>query len=364
MYGGAIPQLLPMDDSLTIGSSMHDGPRAELTREAAGSLEVARVIRTHSKPVASLDFHHTGELLVSSGTDDTLIFTDALSGNVRKTLPVRKFGCGAARFARDRSSSPTLFTASAALTTTNAGGGAGAAADHAVRALDVASCDYKRYYSGHTARVVSLAPSPADPTAFLSGSMDASARLWDSRRRDAVGVITLHTGRPPSMAYDPKGLVFGASFLDGSQMHIKLYDARLYSEGPFVEFAVDAGATDPSEFVFSPDGEHFMIASAEASAPVRVFDAYEGKLWRELARPEGRTGGTLSAGFSPDAKFVLAGCEDHSVCIWEMASSDVLLDKPDKHVLPVGAAAWNPVYGMAATACQNVSLWLPSEPMG
>jgi COMPASS component SWD2 len=359
---------LQMDDNLGIGidagGGSQDGMRAELTKDAAKSLAVARVVRTHSKPVAALDFHHTGELLASSGTDDNLSFVDTLSGEVKKTLALKKYGCGAVRFIHNRASAPTLLIASAALTAETSGGAPGAAANHSVRALEVASSNYARYYAGHTARVVGLAPSPADPGVFLSGSVDASARLWDARRRDAVGVITLRTGRPPAVAFDPKGLVFGAAFLDGAQMLVKLYDARLYSEGPFVEFEIDAGITDPSEFAFSPDGEHFLIASAETGEPVRVFDAYEGKPWRELVRPEGRNGGALSAGFSPDAKFVVAGCEDHGVCVWDVASSDVLLDKPDSHALPVGAAAWNPVFGMMATACQNVVFWLPTVVVG
>jgi COMPASS component SWD2 len=339
MFEGAVPR---------VSDGAAESVRAELSAEAVKSLSIAQVLRDHAKPVLSLDFHRSGELLASSGGDETLVFSAPLTASVKRVLPVKKYGCGVIRFTHD-AGAPTLLTA-----TTKTG------VEDAVRAVDVATCAYSRYYRGHTSRVVGVAPSPTAPSALLSASIDNSVRLWDARRRDAVGEVTV-PGRP-AVAYDPKGLVFGIAFRDAGGMQVKLYDGRQAGDGPFMSFAVEAGGADPTCFEFSPDGDLFLVASGEAGNPVRVFDAFEGRHRRSFARAAAGGGGaTLCARFSPDAKFVVAGAEDHGVAVWDVATSEMVVDARERHALPVAACAWNPVYGMVATACQNVALWLPAE---
>lgn len=326
-----------------------ESTRADLTSTMLNSLSVASVFRNHSRPVTSLDFHRSGEVLVSSGADDTLVFSSPLSGTVRKVLPVRKYGAGVVRFAH-ASAPPTLLTSSKA--------GAG----DAVRALDVATCTYTRFYHGHAARVTSIAPSPLEPSVFLSAST-GSVRLWDARRRDAVGEIAV--GTAAAVAYDPKGLVFGVAHTDGADgavgTHVRLYDARAAAEGPFMSFCCPAGGAEPTCFEFSADGDMFLLASVEVGNPVRVFDAFDGGLRREFV-VEGETKtATHCARFSPDARFVLTGSENHGVGIWEVASARLVMEEKEVHPMAVDACAWNPKYGMVATACQNVALWLPSN---
>jgi hypothetical protein len=49
------------------------------------------------------------------------------------------------------------------------------------------------------------------------------------------------------------------------------------------------------------------------------------------------------------------------VCMWDMTTSELLLEEKGKHALPVAACAWNPVYGVVVSAGQNVVLWLPAS---
>jgi COMPASS component SWD2 len=337
-----------MDGSVPrLGDALAEPVRAELTAQAVKSFSIAQVFREHTKPVVSLDFHRTGELLVSSGGDETLVFSDPLTASVRKVLPVKKYGCGVVRFTHDVET-PTLLT-----------GSAKTGVEDAIRALDVSVCDYNRYYCGHTARVVGLAPCPITPTSFLSASIDCSVLLWDARQRDAAGKIALQG--TPAVAYDPKGLVFGVAYRDKEGMQVKLYDGRQTADGPFMSFCVNAGNADPTCFEFSPDGDLFLLASGELGNPVRVFDAFEGKDRRSFSRPASAGGTTLCARFSPDAHFMMTGSEDHAVCMWDMTTSELLREEKGKHALPVAACAWNPVYGVVASAGQNVVLWLPAS---
>lgn len=320
--------------------------RAELGTAAVRSLSIASVFRDHSKPVVSLDFHRTGELLVSSGSDEALVFSSPLQGAVKKVVPVHEYGCGVARFTAD-DAAPTLLVASAKT-----------GVEDAVRALDVAVCDYERYYAGHSARVVGVAPCPTSPGVFLSASLDCSVRLWDARRRDAAGVLALQ-GRA-AVAYDPKGCVFGVAYRDQAGTQVKLYDARAVTDGPFLSFLVDAGGADATCLEFSPDGDAFLLASGGAGAGggVRVFDAFSGAARAELA-PPAPAAAALAARWSADATHVAAGCEDGALRVWAVGDAALVLDRPGAHAVPAAAVAWNPVYGVVASAGQNVALWLP-----
>lgn len=319
--------------------------RLELNSDSVRSFTIARVLRNHRKPLKCLTFHCTGELLACAGADDAISFINPLQGDLKKYVRVKKHGCGSICFTHDRDSASLLIASSSIET------------DDAMQSLDVVTCSYERSYEGHSARVVCIASSPTMPTQILSSSLDGTARLWDSRKQNAVGEINV--GGRPLVAFDPKGLVFGVAYKEGDKMPVKLFDARSYEDGPFVEFEVESSTVDPTNFLFSPDGEFFLIASPEEGNTVKIFDAYEGKSHRQLSRPSNRSGATLSACFSPDAKYVLGGGEDNSVTIWDIASGEVVLDRPDKHALAVGAVGWNPCYGTYATACQNVALWLP-----
>lgn len=326
--------------------------RAELTRADVESFRVARVIRNHSKPISSMCFHQSGDVLVSGGSDDKLVFIDPRSGAVRRVTLVKKYGCGTVRFTSG-------FEESLLLTTTTTTG-----ADHDIRALDVETSQYSRYFAGHTAKVVDIVTSPTESTSFLSSSMDMSVRLWDTRQKDASARLQLQ--ERPIVAYDNKGLVFGIAYLDKThgqgdgQTVVKLYDPRNFEEGAFSSFKLDVGPSGPTCFSFSPDGENFLLASAHVGNPVRIFDAYEGKHRKDIHQPRSRNTSILSASFSADAKFLMTGAEDHGVALFELSSSTCILDAPKKHVLPVAATAWSPSSCMIATACQNVALWLPN----
>lgn len=320
--------------------------RSELTPQMISEFEIARVHREHKKSVSCLDASQDGMTMVSSGVDDNIVVYNTLDGNTTGNIPVQKYGAGVVRFIKN-SSPTTVVTAS-----TNT--------DNKIRALDVERKKYIRYFDAHVATVVSIAASPVCSD-FLSTSRDSYVMLWDSRKEDSIGKV--RAAGVPIVAYDPKGLIFGIAYnAPNLKTLVKLYDARNYDDGPFLEFPLD-NLTDslPNCLKFSSDGEYFLLSNAEANAKVSVFDAYKGACFRSFTGHRNDSGIPLEASFSPNSSFVSTGSDDGSIYIWDLQTEKLLLEKKSAHPSPSTCTIWNPVYAVFASACQNVAFWLPPQ---
>lgn len=308
------------------------------------TFDVTRVHRNHGKPVSCLAFSQDGKTMVSSSADDTIMAYNCQNGTIASTIPVRKYGAGVLRFLQGTTPA-TIVTAS----TTG---------DHYIRAIDIERQNYIRYFNGHDSQVVSISTSPVGPD-FLSCSQDSYVRMWDCRKRIAVGKVrALGT---PLVAYDPKGLIFGIAYnAPNLTTMVKLYDARSWREGPFLEFCLENPSDSvPTCFKFSSDGEYFLVVNADVSASVTMYDAYEGKPVRTFTGHRNASGMPLEASFSPDSSFIATGSDDGSIFIWDAKSGQAIVEKHCVHAMPSACVLWNPVYSMVASACQNVLLWLP-----
>lgn len=317
-----------------------------LNSTLVSSFNVAAVFRNHRKSVSCIDICQDGKTMVSSSADDTIAVYNCLEGLDTSTIPVRKYGAGVVRFVQDNQP-PAVVVASTM-------------GDHQIRALDIESQKYVRYFSGHDDQVVSMTSSPVGPH-FISSSQDSFIRVWDCRKKIAIGKV--RAVGTPLVAYDPKGLIFGITFnVPNSRTLVKLYDTRNFSDGPFLEFSLENPSDSiPTCFKFSSDGEYFLVVNADVSAGVSMYDAYKGFPVRTFTGHRNASGMPLEASFSPDSKFVASGSDDGSVFVWDLETGETLLDKTQIHALPSACVVWNPVFAMSASACQNVLFWLPSD---
>lgn len=320
--------------------------RLELTWEIVSSFEVARVHRNHGKPISCIDFSQDGNTMVSSSPDDTIVVYNSLLGTVTSTISVQNYGAGVLRFIQDNNPS-TVITASTCR-------------DHQIRALDIERQNYIRYYNGHDSQVVSISASPVGPQ-FISSSEDSFVRVWDCRKKIAVGKV--RALGIPLVAYDPKGLIFGVAFnAPNLKTKIKLYDTRNFYEGPFLEFSLENSSDSVSTgFKFSSDGEYFLIVNADANASVTMYDAYKGFVVRNFTGHRNASGVSLEASFSPDSSFISSGSDDGSLLLWDIKEGKTIAEKKNVHAMASSCVLWNPVYAMLASACQNVQFWLPEE---
>lgn len=318
----------------------------QLTPSLVSTFDVAAVHRQHQKSVSCLDFSRDGKTLVSSSGDETIVVYNCLEGGIASTIPVKKYGAGVLRFVQDHQPA-TLVTASTI-------------GDHHIRALDIDSQRYIRYYDGHESRVVSISSSPVS-SQFISSSQDSYVRVWDCRKRNAAGKVC--ASGTPIVSYDPKGLIFGIAF-DAPNLRtlVKLYDTRNYQSGPFMEFSLENPSdSTPTCFKFSSDGEYFLVVDADVNASVTMYDAYKGFAVRTFSGHRNASGMPLEASFSPDSGFVASGSDDGSVFLWDLKTGRTLVGQSEVHAMPSSCIQWNPVYTMVASACQNVLFWLPSE---
>ncbi len=317
--------------------------RLELNDGVIQSFGVGSVLRGHNAAVVGMDYCADGSYLLTSSGLDTICLINANTGIQKRCLPVRKHGAGPVRFLHNGN-----------VVIASRGG-----RDHSIRTLSFATSSYLREFRGHDNQVVSLSASPINST-FISGSADATMRVWDARQESAIARLV--AAGTPAVAFDPKGVVFGVCAVESSRTSVKLYDCNKYNQGPFVEFAIDnPSGAQPGCFKFSSDGEYFLLSFPDSNRPcIRVYDAYKGNLFRTFYGHRNDDGAPQDAAFSNDVKYVVGASSDGSLHFWHIESDTQVRQTQPFHAMAVGPVAFNPKYVQIASACQNVALWVPA----
>jgi COMPASS component SWD2 len=300
--------------------------------------------------INSVDFHHTGELLVSAASDESIHVYDCVAGREAKVLYSRKYGVDLVRFCKQKDS---VLSASSNDW------------DHTLRFLSLKTNQYIRYFKGHRARVTSLALSPLSD-AFLSASLDDTVRLWDLRSNACQGVMR-RAGRS-AVQFDALGVVFAVAAAANT---IKLYDPKMFDGGPFavVELAPQPAphggrptAVQWTDLKFSVDGT--LLLANTAHGTVFLFDAFTYQLRHTFAnhlRNAHAVPPRLEASFTPDGKYVLCGADDGAILVYSVASGALVTTLAGAHTSPVSALRFNPRFMLMASASTSLALWLPPD---
>lgn len=304
------------------------------------SFQISKVFRENNNKINALDYSASGELMISSSDDDSIVIYDCEEGKSKRTLLSKKYGVSLIRYTHAQN---TVLHASTKV-------------DDTIRYLSLHDNKYLRYFKGHTQRVVSLSMSPIDDT-FISGSLDKTVRLWDLRSANCAGLM--HVNGRPVASYDPEGLIFAAG-IDAE--YVKLYDLRSFDRGPFSTFRMPSErGTDLSSIAFSPDGKNLLVSST--NGVLRVVDAFSGQIiqtFTGIITEKTERGLHLGCCFSPDSNYVLAGSQDGHLHVWSVEGGNKVAVLEGNHPNPVQCVAFNPKFMMIASACTNSAFWIPN----
>jgi WD40 repeat protein/serine/threonine protein kinase/tetratricopeptide (TPR) repeat protein len=184
--------------------------------------------------------------------------------------------------------------------------------DASVRVWDVATGKERAVLSGHGAMIWSLAISP-DGKIVASGSGDNTVKLWDLGTRELLATLAGRTEMVRSVAFSPDGKVLAAGTEDGA---LELWDVatrqrRLTLQASFAPIGV----------AYSPDGKMLVTASgwstSRGKGSVKVWD-----MTSEPPRVLCELSHSLGVTFSPDSK-LLATCHFRDVKVWSVPSGEL-----------------------------------------
>lgn len=216
--------------------------------------------------VTSAAFSPDGTLIVYGQTDGKIVLRNATSGTVIREISAHAQQVNGVAF------SPNGLQV------------ASGSDDSTAKIFNVSDGSLARTLTGHAFGVTSVAFSPNDPTVLLTGSIDQTAKLWDTTSgtslvtfspvTDNGQVISGHSNSVTAVAFSPDA----ATVLTGSDdQTIKLWDI---SGG--VETRTFTGASARiASIAFSHDG--LSIAGGATDGTVRVWTVADGSLQRTAA---------------------------------------------------------------------------------
>ena len=323
------------------------------------AMAAGAILSEHKGRVMSLDFNGSGELMLSTGEDDRLCVYSCQSGQLQRAVQSPRYGVGIARFTHDPLSVICASRAGEAGAASGAAGAAGGAAGggggaHAIRYHSLHDNTYLRFFTGHTAPVLSLSVSPKDDV-FASAAADETMRTWDLRVPGCLGVLRFPgSGRRPAVSFDPEGLVLAAG-VGGNQ--VKLFDLRFASKGPFATFSVPGEPRDFASICFNFDGKLMLVGTAQGAAV--SIDAFKGTELQTFRGHANKMGLPLEACFSADGAQVMSGSEDGKIWRWRTHDASLVAAQAG-HRGPVTSVKCNPTRQLVASAGEEVCLWLPA----
>jgi WD40 repeat protein len=192
-----------------------------------------------------------------------------------------------------------------------------------------------RIFIGHSGYVNAVAISP-DGKSMLTGSTDRSARLWNMNG-DVIQDFNGHSMSVNSVAFSPDG----KKILTGSQdMTARLWDLK----GTVLQ-EFKGHKSDIRSVAISPDGQHILTGSSDSTA---ILWDLSGK---QLIVLRNHLDQVNTVAFSPDGQFILTGSNDKTVKLWNQNGKlvrvfsgfpgpvNMAVFSPDSKMILIGANA-------------------------
>ncbi|XP_043708982.1 guanine nucleotide-binding protein subunit beta-like [Telopea speciosissima] len=170
------------------------------------------------------------------------------------------------------------------------------------------------FLSGHTADVLSVSINGSNPKMFVSGSCDATARLWDTRIASrAVRTYHGHAGDVNTVKFFPDGQRFGTGSDDGT---CRLFDMRTGHElQVYHQQHSDNGVPLVTSITFSISGT--LLFAGYSNGNCYVWDTLLAKVVLNLGSLQNSHKGRIAClGLSADGSALCTGSWDKNLKIW------------------------------------------------
>jgi len=170
------------------------------------------------------------------------------------------------------------------------------------------------FQCGHTADVLSVSINGSNSRMFLSGSCDATARLWDTRVASrAVRTFQGHDGDVNTVKFFPDGNRFGTGSDDGT---CRLFDVRTgHQLQVYFQQNGDNDDRHVSSIAFSISGR--LLFTGYSNGDCYVWDTLLAKVVLNLGSLQNSHEGRISCmGLSSDGSALCTGSWDTNLKIW------------------------------------------------
>lgn len=227
-----------------------------------------------------------------------------------------------------------------------------ASPDKTVRAWDTKTGEQVKKLTEHSNFVNSCCPLKQGPPLLVSGSDDATAKVWDMRQKQSVATM--------EEKYQVCSVAFSAAgdqiYTAGIENVVKAWDLRRNAVVTAMQGHTD---TITSQRV-SPDG-NFLLTNAMDNT-LRIWDmrpyAPANRCTKILTgHQHSFEKNLLKCDWSPDGTKVASGSADRSVYIWDVASRKVLYKLPG-HNGTVNEAVFHPQEPIICSASSDRQLFL------
>ncbi len=185
--------------------------------------------------------------------------------------------------------------------------------DATVRVWDLESGECVRTLEGHSEIVYSVSVTP-DGLRAISGSRDATVRVWDLESGECVRTLEGHSGSVISVSVTPDGL----RAVSGSEdKTVRVWDLE---SGECVR-TLEGHSSGVESVSVTPDGLRAVSGGFGWDETVRVWDLESGKCLRIL---KGYRFNVLSLSMTPDGLRAISGSWDKTVRVWDLESGKCL----------------------------------------
>jgi WD40 repeat protein len=139
---------------------------------------------------------------------------------------------------------------------------------------------------------------------WLACAADRAIRIWDLEKKLQVKVLEGHTGGVYSLGLSKDGKLLASGSMDGT--------ARLWDTTTWGEIGALKHGTNVYSVAFTPDGTR--LACACANNTIRLWDI---ATRQQVVDLRGHKSYVHAVAFSPDGNQLVSGSGDHTLRIWD-----------------------------------------------